>query len=54
MKKQLEVIDDPVGNIYPQLTPEQKDTIEAIRCKGPDQTTADDFQTLLDICKSCP
>jgi hypothetical protein len=53
VRKQLEVIDDPTADIYPHLTDAQKDTVEQIRCKSPKDTTADDFQALLDICKSC-
>lgn len=54
VRKQLEVIDDPVSDVYPRLTPEQKDVVEAIRCKAPHDATAEDWHTLLDICKSCP
>lgn len=54
IRKQLEVIDDPPSNIYPRLTPDQKDTVEAIRCKGPDEVTEHDWHALLDICKHCP
>ncbi len=53
MRKQLEVIDDPAADIYPHLTPEQKDTVEVIRRKSPKETTLDDFHVLLDICKAC-
>ena len=53
MRKQLEVIDDPGADIYPNLTAAQKDTVEQIRCKSPQDTTLEDFHTLLDICKSC-
>lgn len=52
--KQLEVIDDPAGDIYPRLTPEQKDQVELIRGKGPDEVTRHDWHALLDICKHCP
>lgn len=50
---QLRVIDDPHTEIYENLTPEQKDTVELIRQKSPKDTTLEDFHTLLDICKSC-
>lgn len=54
MRKQLEVIDDPAGDVYSRLTPEQKDEVELIRGKGPDEVTRHDWHTLLDICKHCP
>lgn len=54
VRAQLGVIDDDTTQIYEQLKPEQKDIVEAIRCKSPQETTAHDWQTLLDICKSCP
>jgi hypothetical protein len=53
VKKQLEVIDDPTADIYPNLTDEQKDIVEVIRNKSPEETTSEDFHTLLDICKGC-
>lgn len=53
VRKQLEVIDDPTADIYPNLTPAQKDVVEVIRHKSPTETTAEDFHTLLDICKGC-
>ena len=53
VRKQLEVIDDPTADIYPHLTDAQKDTVELIRNKSPQETMAEDFQTLLYICKSC-
>lgn len=54
MNKQLEVIDDPASDIYPRLTPDEKDQVEAIRCKGPDEVTEHDWHALLHICKNCP
>lgn len=53
VNKQLNVIDDPHTEVYQNLTPEQKDTVESIRCKSPQETTVEDFHTLLDICKTC-
>ena len=53
MNKQLSVIDDPHTEIYCNLTPEQKDTVEVIRQKSPQDTTLEDFHRLLDICKVC-
>jgi len=53
VNKQLEVIDAPTTEIYSNLTADQKDQVEQIRCKSPKDTTAEDFQTLLDICKEC-
>ena len=53
VNKQLHVIDDPHTEIYQNLTPEQKDAVEIIRQKSPQDTTLEDFHELLDICKSC-
>lgn len=53
VNKQLHVIDDPHTEIYQNLTPEQKDAVEVIRQKSPQDTTLEDFHTLLDICKTC-
>jgi hypothetical protein len=53
VRKQLEVIDDPAADIYPRLTSAEKDVVEQIRAKSPQDTMLEDFHTLLDICKGC-
>lgn len=52
VRGQLEVIDNPVNEIYNKLDSDCKDRVEVIRNKGPKETTAEDWKALLDICKS--